>query len=428
MTTSNGLNKKTASELSKLLDCRKVSSAELTEACLARIDEREGDVGAWTFVDRSLAMAQARLRDGEPRRSVLHGLPVAIKDVIETSDMPTEMGSELYRGNRPPSDAACVAKLRELGAVILGKTTTSEFAGSSAPKTRNPLDLSRTPGGSSSGSAAAVADFMVPLALGTQTGGSVLRPASYCGLVGFKPTYGLFSTAGIKQAAASFDTLGFMGRSIEDVELINQAMSQDVVLPPTISGPPKIGLCRTPRWNTLSIDASDGITKIMNRLSRLGATIQEIDWPYWLESLPQERAAINAYERRQALSYEYSFARDFLTEHTIEVCRRGDLVSIDQYKRAKRIVGSSRSWVNDFFDGCDVLLTPCVGGVAPEGHSHTGEPALQEVWTALHLPALTLPLIKSSEGLPIGVQLIGNFYDDRRLMAIGRWLSTAVAC
>lgn len=428
MSRQDDLHLKSASELSKLLECKQVSCVQITQACLGRISEREADVGAWSFIDPEIALQQAADRDREPRRSAIHGIPIAVKDVIETADMPTEMGSRFYRGHRPVADAACVAKLREAGAVILGKTTTSEFAGSSAPATRNPLDLGRTPGGSSSGSAAAVADFMVPLALGTQTGGSVLRPASFCGIVGFKPTYGLFSTAGIKQAAASFDTLGFMGRTVTDVEMVNRALSRDDPLPFAMSGPPKIGVCRTPLWDSLSNAASQGFSAAIARAIRAGATVKDIDWPYWLESLPLERSIINSYERREALTYELNVGREQLSRQTIEVCERGALITIDQYKRAKRIVGSSRSWVNELFDDCDVLLTPCVRDVAPEGLEHTGDPALQEVWTALHLPTISVPAIKNPQGLPIGVQLVGNFYDDRRLLALGRWLLAALAC
>ncbi|HEY6865259.1 MAG TPA: amidase, partial [Burkholderiales bacterium] len=225
-------NELTASDAARRIARRELTSEALVRACLERIEVREKTVRAWAFIDPDAALAQARERDREPARGALHGVPIGVKDVLDTADMPTEMGSPIYAGWRPRADAACVAIARAAGAVVLGKTVTAELAGMEPGATRNPLDPSRTPGGSSSGSAAAVADFMVPLALGTQTGGSVLRPASVCGVIGFKPSFGRYNRSGLKMAAESLDTIGTMARKIDDIELLDAALTRAPARPP----------------------------------------------------------------------------------------------------------------------------------------------------------------------------------------------------
>ena len=217
-------NTLSASELARAIARGETTSEAAVLQCLARVDERERDVRAWAYIDREVALDQARERDRAATKGPLHGVPIGVKDVLDTADMPTQMGSSIYAGYRPPADATCVSLLRQAGAVILGKTATCEFAGVTPATTRNPLNLDHTPGGSSSGSAAAVADFMVPAAFGTQTGGSVLRPAAFCGVFGFKPTFGRYSRTGVKFAAESFDTIGTMARTVEDLELLDDVL------------------------------------------------------------------------------------------------------------------------------------------------------------------------------------------------------------
>ena len=247
---ARALNELSASEVARRIAAREITAAAVVGDCLARIAAREPALHAFAHVDPDLALRQARELDRGPNRGALHGVPIGIKDNIDTADQPTQMGSPIYRGHRPAWDAACVALLRAAGAVILGKTVTAEFAGMTAGPTVNPHNPAHTPGGSSSGSAAAVADFMLPAALGTQTGGSVLRPAAYCGVIGYKPTFGAFNRAGLKFAAESLDTIGLIARSLDDMALLTSVLlGGKTAAPVTLAAPPRIGLCRTPLWD-----------------------------------------------------------------------------------------------------------------------------------------------------------------------------------
>src|SRR5690349_23057370 len=248
--------------------------------CIERITARDPAVKAWVIFNPELALAQAHALDREPRRGALHGVPIGVKDVIDTFDMPTEMGSPIYRGNRPMADAACVALLRRAGAVILGKTATCELAGMAPAATTNPHNAAHTPGGSSSGSAAAVADFMVPAALGTQTGGSVLRPSSFCAVFGYKPTYNTFNKAGLKPAAESIDTIGWIARSIEDVALLTAVLSMDKPQPlRSLSGAPRIGICRTELWEAAQPETKTAVENAVAALNKAGAVVSDVDLP-----------------------------------------------------------------------------------------------------------------------------------------------------
>src|SRR5499425_2809477 len=244
------LNELSCADIVQGIAAGKFTAEAVTRDCLERTKAREDTVKAWATIDPEHALAQARALDRGPRRGPLHGVPIGVKDVIDTVDLPTEMGSPIYKGYHAACDAACVAVARAGGAVILGKTVTAEFAGMYPGPTTNPHNPAHTPGGSSSGSAAAVADHMVPAAFGTQTGGSVLRPAAYCGVVGYKPTYNLMNRAGIKFAAESLDTIGLMARTIDDVELVTAVVVGKEPAPRTLSSAPRLGLCRTPLWDT----------------------------------------------------------------------------------------------------------------------------------------------------------------------------------
>src|SRR5580692_11998773 len=268
------LNTLSGSEIAVEIAAGKTTCEAVVNDCVARIAERDGVVKAFVNFDAALAVEQARALDRGPRRGPLHGVPVGLKDTIDTFDMPTEMGSPIYRGNRPRADAACVALLRRAGAVILGKTATCEFAGSPPPETTNPHNAGHTPGGSSSGSAAGVADHMVPAALGTQTGGSILRPSSFCGIFGYKPTYNSFNKEGVKSAAESIDTIGWLARSIDDIELLTAVLCMQPPQPPRQLGrAPRVGLCRTEIWDTAQDETKAAVEDAADKLGKAGATI-----------------------------------------------------------------------------------------------------------------------------------------------------------
>jgi Asp-tRNA(Asn)/Glu-tRNA(Gln) amidotransferase A subunit family amidase len=407
---------------------RRVAAGETTaedvvRACLARIEAREDAVHAWTFLDPDLALSQARALDRASVRGSLHGLPVGVKDIIDTADMPTQMGSPIYAGHRPPNDAACVAVLRTAGAVIMGKTVTCEFAGQAARETVNPHDPKRTPGGASSGSAAAVAEYMVPVAFGTQTGGSVLRPSSYCGIFGYKPTFGTFNVRGVFPAAQSLDTLGLHARTLDDLELLSAALvRRRPRLGVVQEGPPRVGLCRTYLWDHALPETSSAVEDAANRLADAGATVTEIALPDGFEGLTQVRETLNDYERAQVMAYEWARHRESLSPQMQKTIGRGLDMDYADYLAAHRLAEDCRTRLAAMFGDLDVLLTPAADGEAPEGLDFTGSPRFQGLWTVLHVPALTLPTHTGPSGLPVGIQLVGPYRRDDALMDAARWV------
>ena len=273
------LNQCTATELGRLIAARRTSAVEIAQACLDRIDARDKDVQAWEYVDRERVLAQARACDRTAPRGPLHGIPFGVKDVIDTYDMPTQYGSPIYAGHRPRADAAAVALLREAGAVVLGKTATVELAGFHWSRTRNPHNLEHTPGGSSSGSGAAVADFMTPLALGTQTGGSTMRPAAFCGVLGYKPSFNLVNRVGMKPLAESQDTVGLFARSLSDLAIMLSALTACALPPLEPAAAPRIGLARMSVWPALDAPMARAFEEACARLARAGASVIELQLP-----------------------------------------------------------------------------------------------------------------------------------------------------
>jgi Asp-tRNA(Asn)/Glu-tRNA(Gln) amidotransferase A subunit family amidase len=420
------LNELSVVEAAKRILDGELSSELLVRACLDRIAEREPQVSAWAFIDAEAALREARQRDASEPLGPLHGIPVAVKDVIDVHNMPTGMGSPIYKDYRPFADASCVATLRAAGAVILGKTVTAEFAGVTPGPTRNPLSLSRTPGGSSSGSAAAVADNMVPVAFGTQTGGSILRPASYCGVFGFKPTYNAINRAGLKFAAESFDTIGHLGRTIADVALIWRVLAGQAVKEAQIASKPlRFALFRTQHWHRASTESAAAMKTVADRLSACGAIIEEIQVPKGFEQLTEARRTINNYERSRALAWEWQHHRDQISQAMAEVVINGLSISYDNYVRGKKAVEHWRSWLGNAAGAYDALLTPSADGEAPQGLESTGSAAFQEVWTMLHAPSISLPLCSGPSGLPVGVQLVGKSHDDDALLEVAHWVMQA---
>jgi len=411
-----------ASEMKAAIERREVTCEQLVRDCLERIDERESVVGAWAFLDSELALRNAREIDRKPPRGPLHGLPIGVKDVIETAAMPTEMGSPIYKGWRPRADAACVAQLKAAGALVLGKTVTAEFAGSFPGKTANPLDPSRTPGGSSSGSAAAIADYMVAGALGTQTGGSVLRPASFCGVFGFKPSFGRYNRAGVKPAAESLDTIGWIARTLDDIRLFDRALVEDRGDTQRRARPPRVGVCRTHLWPRAEAATVDAIEDAARRLKAAKADVHDTTLPAEFADLTPARERINNYERARALAYEWENHRSHLSDRLQQSIEKGFALSFDQYRAAMELATKWRAKIGDCSESCDVILTACVPGEAPPGLEDTGDPKFQELWTLLHLPSLALPTHRGPNGLPVAIQLVGPPGGDDLLLDVAAWV------
>ena len=420
----SALNALTASEIVRAVASGEATCEAVVRACLERIDARETDIHAWASVDPELALARARELDRGPPRGPLHGVPIGVKDIIDTADLPTEMGSPIYRGHRPATDAACVGLTRAAGAVILGKTVTCEFAGMTPGPTANPHNLAHTPGGSSSGSGAAVADFMVPVAFGTQTGGSVIRPAAYCGVFGFKPTFGAFNRRGVYPAAESLDTLGLIARSLDDLELVSAVLELRPPVPPAApDSPPRIGLCRTPLWQAAQAETVAAVEDAAARLSTAGARVQEIVLPDKFAGLRfAARETINNYERAAAMAHEWSGHREAISERLRKRIELGRAMPRAEYLAALRLGEECRARLPAVFEEVDVLLTPCANGEAPRGLGETGDPGFQAIWTILHVPALTLPTHRGPNGLPVGIQLVAARHTDEHLLGCARWI------
>jgi Asp-tRNA(Asn)/Glu-tRNA(Gln) amidotransferase A subunit family amidase len=421
---AQGLNALSATRIASRIAAGAITAEQVVDDCLARIAAREPSIHAFAHVDPALAMSQARALDRGPVRGALHGVPIGIKDVIDTADQPTQMGSPIYRGHRPAWDAASVALLRAAGAVILGKTVTCEFAGMTAGPTVNPHNPAHTPGGSSSGSGAAVADFMVPAALGTQTGGSVLRPAAYCGVIGYKPTFGAFNRAGLKFAAESLDTIGLLARTIDDIALITAVLRGDRLdAPPAIGAPPKIGLCRTPLWDTAQPETKHAVEDAAARLAGAGAQLRDVALPDDFSGLKvAARETINNYERSKSMAAEWASHRDQISDKLRRCIALGMEMPHQDYQAAIALGESCRARLSAVFEGVDVLLAPCVKGEAPVGLESTGDPGFQAIWTILHLPTMSLPTHRGPNGLPVGIQLIARRHDDQRLFACAKWV------
>jgi Asp-tRNA(Asn)/Glu-tRNA(Gln) amidotransferase A subunit family amidase len=418
------LNELGAAEIAQKIAAGETTCEAVVRDCLTRIAARDDAVHAWVNFNPELALAQARALDRGPKRGPLHGVPIGIKDIIDTFDMPTEMGSPIYRGHRSPADASCVALLRRAGAVILGKTMTCEFAGMAPGATTNPHDAGRTPGGSSSGSAAAVADHMVSAALGTQTGGSVLRPSSFCGIFGFKPTYNTFNKAGVWPAAESIDTIGVHARSIDDLALLTAVLRMQAPEPPRkLDAAPRIGLCRTEIWDTAQPETKAAVEGAAAALGKAGAVIRDIKLPDAFKGMHAvARGTINFYERAACMAFAWDHHREALSPQMRRYIENGQKTSREDYIAAWRRIDECRALLPAVFEQVDVLLVPCVLGEAPKGLEATGDPSMQAIWTALHAPAITLPTHRGPNNLPVGIQFVAQRYDDDRLLAAACWI------
>jgi Asp-tRNA(Asn)/Glu-tRNA(Gln) amidotransferase A subunit family amidase len=421
---------RSATALAAAIADGELTAARLAEAVLARIEALEPSVHAWAYLDPELVRAQARERDAHlaagERLGPLHGVPVGIKDIIDTADQPTAHGSPIHAGRRPLTDATVVARLRAAGAVIAGKTVTAEFAMLAPGPTRNPHDLGRTPGGSSSGSAAAVATGMVPLAVGTQTAGSVVRPASFCGVYGAKPTFGRVPTDGVKRCSASLDTVGILARGADDAALALGVMAADPLglHPPTVPERPRIGFCRTPQWSEVEPDARERIERAARRLAEV-ADLLEVTLPPAFDGLADAQASIMAVESLEALTPEWTGHRDRLSPE-LRTYLDDAPRHLDAYDDAVALAGRCRTMLDGVFDGLDALLAPSVLGEAPDP-STTGDPLLCRIWTLLGTPAVAVPGLTGAAGLPLGVQVVGARGDDTRTLAVAGFVGRHLA-
>ncbi|HEX2831224.1 MAG TPA: amidase [Burkholderiales bacterium] len=422
------LHRLTASEIVQAIRSGDATCEAVARSCLERIAERDGDVQAWQYVDPDQAIAAARAMDRETRRGPLYGVPFNVKDIIDTSDMPTEYGSPIYAGFRPRADAACVALSRKAGAVLLGKAVTVEFANRHPSKTRNPLDLARTPGGSSSGSAASVADYMVPVSIGSQGTSSTVKPASYCGVFGYRPTWGELRCAGVKEASSSFDTLGLFARSIDDIALHRDVLLGAEPTPLTKrASAPRIAFCRTHFWDLLEPSTRTLLEGAADQLRRAGAAVEDLDLPSVFEEAAEARGLIAGFEFALNYTWEIEHHWDRLSE-TLRNGRIRDGVSCtyDDYVQARSVVEHCRALIAQLLEPYDAVLAAPGTGEAPIGFSTTGSSKPALIWTTMHLPAISIPVFRGPAGLPVGALVVGKRSRDRELLAAADWIYRAL--
>lgn len=407
------------------------TSVELVSACLARIQAREERVRAWAFLDPEQALAQARACDALPAAASmpLRGAPVGVKDIIDTADMPTRCGAAIYENRRPAQDAECVRLLRRSGAVLMGKTVTTEFAFYAPGKTANPHNPRHTPGGSSSGSAAAVADCHVPVALGTQTSGSIIRPASFNGVIGYKPTYAAWPLAGVHPLAPQLDTLGAFSRSLADLLLLRTALGGREA-PPEASPPPRrpaaVALARTPAWEQAQASTRQAASQLVAAVAAQGVAIVEPDETP-LQGLRETHYDQLAWGAAESLGPLVDAHPRQLRSQTRQLVEAGRALEQSFPERLRAAQTAGRRFLTQVFDQADFILTPSAPGEAPLGLASTGDPVFNGIWTFLQTPCLNLPLTTGPGGLPIGVQLVCAPGRDVELFAYGTWLQNLIA-
>ena len=420
------LNEISATEAARRLAAGETTCEALVTACLERIAARDEEVRAWAFVDKERALAEARALDRAPRRSRLHGVPFGIKDIIDTAELPTEYNSSIYRSFRPKADAASVTLLKHAGCVILGKTVTTEFANNHPSQTRNPHNLAHTPGGSSSGSAAAVADSMVPLALGTQTGGSVIRPAAYCGAFAIKPSFGAINRAGAKFLAESLDTIGIMARAARDLALAMEVLTGRTPSAP-VSSSPRIGLCRTPRWSVADRATQANIEAAAQALGKAGASVRDFELPPGSDQLFDRHRVIMGYETARALGWEYWNHGEKLSATLKARLDEGWKVPRADYDAMREHSRRCRRALAEAMREVDFLLTPSAPSEAPASLASTGDPVFNRAWTLFGTPCVTIPHGRGPNGLPLAVQLVGGYDSDMALIAWAEWAAKTLS-
>jgi Asp-tRNA(Asn)/Glu-tRNA(Gln) amidotransferase A subunit family amidase len=434
--------KLSAVEMVQSLKKGEITSEELVKSYIEQIKKKEKEVEAWEFFDQELVLKQAKKLDElhqSGKHGDLHGIPVGIKDIFDTEDMPTTDGTEIHKKNPSWNDCTVVSKLKQAGAIIMGKTVTAELAYYSPGKTKNPHDTTRTPGGSSSGSAAAVASHMVPLAVGSQTNGSVIRPASYCGVVGYKPTKGLISRHLVLQISRALDQVGVFANSIEDAALISeQLIGHDKQDPDTSLNPrpkllaaskqkppmePLLAYVKLPFMNKLDEDVKEGFKEIKDELK---GKVDEIELPKGFAAIPDWHKIIMESDMARSFSEEYKKSKNKLSDKIIEAIERGMKYTSVEYNNALAKVDVANAYFNQFFHDYDVILTPSACGEAPKGLKSTGNPIFCTIWTYCGMPCISLPLLQGKNGLPVGVQLVSSLFDDERLFRNASWLTSKI--
>jgi len=401
-----------------------ISVYEQTQAALRAIKAREPEVRAWTHLNEESVLEEARAIDHRAAGEELYGVIVAAKDIFETADMPTTYGSPIYKDYRPVRDAAVIARLREKGALILGKTFSTEFASAFPGPTRNPHNLDHTPGGSSSGSAAAVASGMVRVALGTQTLGSIIRPASYCGIVGFKPTYGRVSRSGVLNLSETLDTVGFFGAILEDVERVFYSLTNEIA-PARIPNEkqPRLAFCKGPGWDDANAGVQDRIGRYVDSLREEGAFIEDLDLRSTLSEILRAAQIVHDAEAYRNFTWERTQHFDRLSAEFQNVLSRGEAVTEEAYERALIVGKVGRAQMQKVFEKFHALITLSATQEAPVGLASTGSPNMNAAWTFLRGPCVSLPKLKAANGLPVGVQLIGKPFEDGQLLSCAHWLN-----
>jgi len=422
----------TACEALNLIRRRELGAVELVDSCICRVEALEPKISAWKFLAADSARDRAKALDNMEPAGAMHGIPLGVKDVIETADMPTGYGSPIYEGWRPRTDAACVAIAKRQGGIVLGKTITTELACGSAVRTSNPLNINHTSGGSSAGSCAAVAAKMIPVAFGTQSGSSTIRPASYCGLVGMRPSMGLISVAGFKCFNGSFDTIGLLGRTVDDVELLwTSQLETSFTAGEVAPAPPKFLICYPAWMEDCEPAAKEAVDTAARTLAAAGARVEHIELPPEYAALIEMHQEIQWFETARSYAHEYETGRiDWRVRDSIE---RGMKVPLDRYvsqmKRAQLMRAEFPSLIGD----ADAILCNAAAGEALKnwrllGDDFTMGDALQSrAWTLLHLPTVTLPAFIGPQGLPVGVQFLSAFGEDRRLLSAARWAESILA-
>ena len=416
-----------ALELARRIEAGALSPRAVVELCAEAVATHESEIGAFAALE--LDAARRRVEQQQLALLPLRGLPVGIKDIFDTADLPTAYGSAIYAGHRPKADAAMVMLIRRAGGLVLGKTVTTEFASLEPAGTRNPRNPAHTPGGSSSGSAAAVAAGMLPLALGSQTGGSVIRPAAFCGVAGFKPSYRLLPTVGMKCFSWSLDTVGLFGASVPDVAFAAAAMSgRDLRVdgrPPQAA--PVVALVRTPFWQDASAAMQKAVERAARAAERSGARVKDMELPPIFADAVRAHRIVQGYEAIRALAFEYDFHRDRMGPVLRAQLDDAATIDADTYDNARRITRRARRALIDLLPDGEVMLTPSAPGAAPKGLGSTGEPTFNRLWTLLGTPCVNVPGLSDADGLPLGVQVVARFGRDRFALSAAAWLESAVA-
>jgi Asp-tRNA(Asn)/Glu-tRNA(Gln) amidotransferase A subunit family amidase len=422
-----GLNGLSATDMAERLNQGATNSVALVEACLARVEAREPELKAWAHIDRDLALAQAHARDAEPRRSPLHGVPIGIKDILDTYDMPTAYGSQAYNSHRPTADSGVVALARRAGLVILGKCTTTEFATPIPVGVRNPLNPTRSPGVSSSGSAAAVADYMSPLSIASQTGGSTILPASFCGIVGFKASLTRIDRGGIRHFRPSLDSIGLMARQISDIALLNAILTDHtpVTVPESVKGL-RVQICRTSSLHHAQPETAEALMNTASSLRGAGAEVQEAELPSCFANIDDTFQTIATFESARGMAADLEAHLQTMNWWLKDMARSAATIDTAAYEKAQLHAIECKAALWQVFDDCDCIITPSACGEATSDLTGVTNSAFNRIWTLMHVPCVSVPSYAGPAGMPVGIQVIGAPATDGRTIALAEAIARAL--